>query len=82
VVREGASREAPRTDGEQGNARANGDSMIATTRFVMGAFLLGLTLMNSGCVVEPREGYYDHSHARWYHEHRWHECGEHEDHCR
>jgi hypothetical protein len=58
--------------------------MIATTRFIMGAFLLGLTLTTSGCVVEPREGYYDHGHghARWYHEHRWHECGEHEDHCR
>jgi hypothetical protein len=56
--------------------------MIATARFIMGAFLLGLTLTTSGCVVEPREGYYDHSHARWYHEHRWHECGEHEDHCR
>jgi len=56
--------------------------MIATTRFITGAFLLGLTMMTSGCVVEPREGYYDHEHARWYHEHRWHECGEHEDHCR
>jgi hypothetical protein len=31
--------------------------------------------------VEPREGYYDHPHHRWYHEHRWHECEEHEEHC-
>lgn len=57
--------------------------MIATTRLVMGAVLLGMMMTLSGCIVaEPHEGYYDHEHARWYHEHRWHECGEHEDHCR
>jgi len=31
---------------------------------------------------EPREGYWDREHHRWWHEHRWHECDEHEPHCR
>jgi hypothetical protein len=45
--------------------------------------LLALTIFSSACVVaEPREGYYDHDHARYYHEHTWHECGEHNDFCR
>jgi len=51
---------------------------------VVGSFLLGLILLaTSGCVVEPREGYYDHPHHRYYHEHGWHACGEREEHwCR
>jgi hypothetical protein len=45
--------------------------MVAMTRIVMGTFLLGL-LLSSGCVVaEPHEGYYDHDHHRYYHEHSW-----------
>jgi len=49
--------------------------------------LLGLagvatTLVASGCVVEPREGYYDHEHHRWYHEHHWRDCDERDEHCR
>ena len=45
------------------------------------SFLLaGFMLFASGCVVsEPREGYYDHEHNRWYHEHSWHECDS--EHC-
>jgi hypothetical protein len=43
--------------------------------------LLGLTLFATGCVVEPREGFYDRDHHRWYHEHAWHECVEHDEHC-
>jgi len=43
--------------------------------------LLGLILLTPGCVVEPREGYYDRDHHRWYHEHAWHECGERDVHC-
>lgn len=32
--------------------------------------------MASGCIVaEPREGYYDRDHHRYYHERGWHECG-------
>jgi hypothetical protein len=59
--------------------------------------LLGLMLLASGCVVEPRgehdryydrggepsEGYYDRDHHRYYHEHGWRDCREHDDeHCR
>ena len=45
--------------------------------------LLGLVLFAPGCVVvEPREGYYDHGHHRWYHEHGWHDCVERDEHCR
>jgi hypothetical protein len=44
--------------------------------------LLGLTLLTSGCVVEPREGFYDRDHHRWYHEHAWRDCGERDEHCR
>ena len=43
--------------------------------------LLGLILLTEGCVVEPREGYYDRDHHRWYHEHAWVPCGEHDAHC-
>ncbi len=45
--------------------------------------LLGLlTMFVSGCVVEPREGFYDRDHHRWYHDHAWVACGDHDDHCR
>jgi hypothetical protein len=40
----------------------------------------------SGCIIAPhdayREGYYDHDQHRYWHEHAWHDCGEHDDHCR
>jgi hypothetical protein len=43
---------------------------------------VGFTFLAQGCVVaEPREGYYDHEHHRWYHEHAWHDCVEHDEHC-
>lgn len=49
---------------------------------VLGSFLLGLVMLaTSGCVIEPREGSYDHPHHRWYHEHRWQECRERDEHC-
>ena len=45
--------------------------------------LLGLIGLAVGCVVAPREGYYDHDHHRYYHERVWHECGgERDEHCR
>jgi hypothetical protein len=54
--------------------------------FVQAGFLLlGLMMFAPGCVVEPREGYYDRDHHRWYHEHEWRECRERDDrdeHCR
>ncbi|HWZ63003.1 MAG TPA: hypothetical protein VNX02_08275 [Steroidobacteraceae bacterium] len=48
---------------------------------LLGLVLLASTLLASGCVVEPREGFYDRDHHRWYHEHGWHDCGEHDEHC-
>ena len=52
-------------------------------RLAMGGFLLGMIMQMSGCIVaEPREGYYDRDHHRYYHEHHWSECREHEEeHC-
>jgi hypothetical protein len=47
-----------------------------------GAALLAGALLSSGCVVEPREGFYDRDHHRWYHEHTWHECVAIDEHCR
>jgi len=44
--------------------------------------LLGLALVVPGCVVEPREGFYDRDHHRWWHEHGWRECGDRDEHCR
>jgi hypothetical protein len=60
--------------------------MINAKPMVSGGFLLGLIVLVSACVVEPREGYregyYDRDHHRYYHERGWHECGEHDEHCR
>jgi hypothetical protein len=45
--------------------------------------LYALTTVLAGCVVaEPREGYYDHDHARYYHNHAWVDCGRDDSHCR
>jgi hypothetical protein len=47
--------------------------------------LLPLMLAAPGCVIEPREGFYDRDHHRWYHEHAWRECGDRDhrdEHCR
>ena len=50
------------------------------------ALLLGMYALSgvlAGCVVaEPREGYYDHDHGRYYHEHAWVVCGPGDAHCR
>ena len=49
--------------------------------------MLASTLLASGCVYErdrdhePGEGYYDHEHHRWYHEHGWVVCDERDVHC-
>ena len=56
--------------------------MYNIARMMIGGFLLSLFMLTSGCVIaEPREGYYDRDHHRWYHEHHWRECHEHEEHC-
>jgi len=47
--------------------------------------LLGLVAFSSACVVAGpgyHEGYYDRDHHRYYHENTWHECGDHDEHCR
>jgi hypothetical protein len=56
---------------------------------VHAAFLLGcLVLASAACLVsaacngEPHEGFYDRDHHRWFHEHAWRDCGEHDEHCR
>lgn len=56
--------------------------VTGTLASLTGLALLASALMTAGCVVEPREGFYDRDHHRWYHEHTWHECGERDEHCR
>lgn len=57
--------------------------MTTTQRIVRGSFLMGLIALASACVVaEPREGFYDHDHHRYYHEHAWHECIVGDPYCR
>jgi hypothetical protein len=51
-------------------------------RLGMGSLLVGLALLSAGCVIAPREGYYDHDHHRYYHGHVWVACGDRDDHCR
>ena len=54
---------------------------IATT-----SLLLVLMAAMSGCVIAPRggyhEGYYDRDHNRYYHQNPWHDCADHDEHCR
>jgi hypothetical protein len=58
-------------------------TMTTRQRVAQGSFLLALIAIAAGCVVaEPREGYWDRDHNRWYHEHAWHPCGDHDEHCR
>lgn len=62
---------------------------LAKASVLMG--LMSLLSLTSGCVVAThddgrregyREGYYDREHNRWYHEHTWHDCSDHDEHCR
>jgi hypothetical protein len=48
---------------------------------VKGSFLLALIMIATGCVVAPREGYYDGGHHRYYHENAWHDCADRDEHC-
>ena len=51
--------------------------------FLKGGLLVGLIAFASACVVaEPRDGYYDRGHHRYYREHTWHECHDRNDWCR
>jgi hypothetical protein len=57
--------------------------MKTTQRVAQGSFLLALIAIASGCVIaEPRDGYWDRDHHRWYHDHAWHECADRDEHCR
>ncbi len=56
--------------------------MNNTVRIAKSSLLLALISLAFGCVVTPTEGYYDRDHHRYYHEHEWHECGEHDTYCR
>jgi len=47
-----------------------------------GGLALALVALVTGCIVEPRENYYDRDHHRYYTGHAWHDCGERDDHCR
>jgi hypothetical protein len=49
-------------------------------RLARGSFLLALITLASACVVENREGYWDHDHNRYWHNHAWVACDA--DHCR
>ena len=54
----------------------------SSLRVWKGGLIFALAVIPSACIVaEPREGYWDRDHGRFYHEHAWHDCGEHEDHC-
>lgn len=45
--------------------------------------IYAVTTLLAGCFVgEPREGYYDRDHARYYHNHAWVACGPADEHCR
>jgi hypothetical protein len=53
--------------------------------------VLVLISLSSGCVVAThdrgydegyREGYYDREHHRYWHDHRWRDCEDRDDHCR
>jgi hypothetical protein len=66
--------------------------MAGTHTIISHTVLLGLVALSSGCVIHERggesreqayrEGYYDREHNRYYHEHSWHECEEHNAYCR
>ena len=51
-------------------------------RIAISSILVGLAVITAGCVVAPQEGYYDRDHHRYWHEHAWIGCGDHDDHCR
>jgi hypothetical protein len=60
--------------------------MNKSTLRLNAALIISMIGALSGCVVATpggyREGYYDRDHHRYYHEREWHDCGEHDDHCR
>ena len=59
-----------------------GQAMKDVKRIVVGSLLVGLAVLSAGCVIAPREGYYDRDHHRYYHEHVWVTCVDNDEHCR
>jgi hypothetical protein len=64
---------------------------VSLPRIAISGLLITLAALSTGCVVHDRgpgyhegyrEGYYDREHNRWYHENAWHDCEEHDVHCR
>jgi hypothetical protein len=55
--------------------------MTNIKRIAKSSLLLGLIGLVLGCVVVPREDFYDRDHHRYYHEHAWHECVDRDEHC-
>jgi hypothetical protein len=52
-------------------------------RIILAGLSMSVYMFLTGCVVAtPREGYYDRDNHRYYHEHVWHDCGEHDSYCR
>lgn len=63
--------------------------IVVLQRLALSTCLLTLLSLLSACVVTTRdryhegyrEGYYDRDHHRWYHNHAWADCEEHDRHC-
>ena len=56
---------------------------MITRRISWGSCVLALAVVFvSGCVIAPREGYYDRAHSRYWHDHAWHVCVVNDVHCR
>jgi hypothetical protein len=56
--------------------------MQSTMRLLKCSFVIALIGTVWACGREPDEGYFDRDHHRYYHEHAWRDCAEHDDHCR
>jgi hypothetical protein len=68
--------------GLQGTATTSRRFRMTAQRRIPKSIVWGLILLFAGCAVEPREGFYDRDHHRYYHDHHWHDCVEHDEHCR
>jgi uncharacterized membrane protein len=56
--------------------------MTYAKRLTQWSIVVGLIAGVLACGAAPSEGYYDRDHHRYYHERAWHECVEHDEHCR
>lgn len=61
--------------------------MSALRYIARGSCLIALIALLAGCIIAPppgggyHEGYYDRDHHRWWHNHGWQDCGDHDSHC-